>query len=583
MLRSLRWKITIPFTAVILLLLVSIGILASNYVKSIYLKDLQSRQIASARLIADNILGQGLPLDSTGNLDAQTIHWSDVINERVTIIAVDGTVIGESEEDRTKMDNHLNRPEVRAALESGIGNSTRFSHTTGYSMLYTAVAAADQAGSVKAIIRLATPLVEVESSIRQLQATIGGVLLLAAVLILLVSGWIAARISRPLTDLTSAIGQLANPAPLITRSGDGDEIHRLTDSFNGMAARLDALIKENEKEKKRLELVLEHMTDAVLIVDAPGEVLLFNRAAAFLFGSEMTQIGRTLAEVSADHQVVQLWQYCLQTHQPGQASIPLNAGKKQVLAAAIYIPDDSQGYCVLFLQDVTQQQQLEQMRRDFISNISHELRTPLAGIKAMTETLLDGALKDGKNAKRFIERIQIEADALSLMVGELLELARIESGKVPLEKTQVDPGEIARSAIQRLAIQTEQAGITMDLTVQPDLPAIQADPTRLQQVLINILHNAIKFTPAGGHVSVSITSDTNSVRISIADTGKGIPSSDLPRIFERFYKVDRSRSSAGTGLGLSIARHLVEGHGGSISVVSEVGKGSTFTIQLPIA
>ncbi len=581
MFRSLRWRITIPFTAILLLLLFLIGVLTSNFLKSIYINDLQSRQVAEARLIADDLLGQGRLTIPPGDLDTLASHWSEIIQERVTIITIDGTVIGESDEDRLTMENHLHRPEVQSAIKTGIGNSTRFSHTTGYSMMYTAYLGVNQSSSQSVIVRLATPLSEIDGNIRQFQTVILGVLLLVALFIIVIAGWIAARITKPLGELTREVQQLANPHPKISQNHDYDEIRQLTDSFNGMSSRLEALLRENEKERQRLEVVLEHMTDAVLIVDSSGQIVLFNKSSVNLFDIDEASALKTLAEVSMDHQVVDLWQTCIKTHQTNQNRIELKAQRKQVLAGSIFISDDGQGFVILFFQDITHQEQLEQMRRDFISNISHELRTPLAGIKAMAETLLDGALDDQKATKRFIERIQTEADALSLMVGELLELARIESGKVPLNQILIQPGEIVLAAVQRLTIQTEKAGIHLDLYLDPDLPDIMADPARLQQVMINILHNAIKFTPTGGQVSVRVEKTAETITIVIADTGKGIPAGDLPRIFERFYKVDKSRSSSGTGLGLSIARHLVEAHGGIIKVASEVGKGSQFTVQLP--
>jgi len=552
-------------------------------VKSIYLNDLKRRQIAEARLIADNLLGQELILMPSSALDALARHWSDITQERVTIISIDGKVIGESDEDRLIMENHLNRPEVQEALETGVGNSTRFSHTSGYSMMYTAYLGVKESSSQSIVVRLATPLAEIEGNIRQFQAIIIGVLLFVAFLIILIAGWIAARITKPLGELTKGVQQLANPDAKVSQIHDYDEIQQLTDSYNSMSSRLQALLRENEKERQRLEVVLEHMTDAVLIVDANAYVVMFNKSADELFGIERSTGERTLAEVSMDHQVFDLWQTCISTRQAAQKRFELKAQRKQVVVGSIFITDDGEDYVILFFQDVTHQEQLEQMRKDFISNVSHELRTPLAGIRAITETLLDGALNDKKVAKRFIERIQTEADALSLMVGELLELARIESGKVPLNQILIQPEEIVLAAVQRLTIQTEKAGIIMDLNLDPELPVILVDPARMQQVLINILHNAIKFTPSGGCVSVRVVKSSETVEIIITDTGKGIPSSDLSRIFERFYKVDRSRSSTGTGLGLSIARHLVEAHGGNIKVTSEIGKGSQFTIQLPLS
>ncbi len=232
---------------------------------------------------------------------------------------------------------------------------------------------------------------------------------------------------------------------------------------------------------------------------------------------------------------------------------------------------------------MTRQRQIETMRRDFISNVSHELRTPLAALKALTETLQGGALEDPPAAHRFLEQMETEVDSLSLMVSELLELSRIESGRVPLTLAPTRPIDIVTPAFERLYLQAERAGLTLTLECPEELPPVMADATRVQQVVVNLLHNAIKFTPSGGNVTVRAMQQDRAVRFSVSDTGIGITAEDLSRIFERFYKVDRSRATSGTGLGLAIARHLVEAHGGRIWVESEVGKGSTFYFSIPLA
>jgi two-component system phosphate regulon sensor histidine kinase PhoR len=255
---------------------------------------------------------------------------------------------------------------------------------------------------------------------------------------------------------------------------------------------------------------------------------------------------------------------------------------------------------MLLFQNLTQQRFLENVRRDFISNLSHELRTPLASLKALTETLQEGALEDPPAAQRFLQRMDAEVDALSQMVSELLELARIESGRVPLQMQPLSPGDVVSNAVERLSVQAERADLEIILDCPDDLPEIFADPPRLEQVLVNLLHNAIKFTPAGGKILLTTRvadasgmpppiypsetiSRKSGVLFSVQDTGVGIPSDDLPRIFERFYKADRARSSGGTGLGLAIARHSVEAHGGRIWAESVEGQGSTFYFYIPLA
>jgi two-component system phosphate regulon sensor histidine kinase PhoR len=244
-----------------------------------------------------------------------------------------------------------------------------------------------------------------------------------------------------------------------------------------------------------------------------------------------------------------------------------------------------QGHCLVILQDLTRIRRLETVRRDFLSNISHELRTPLASLKALVETLQVGALDDPPAAQRFLYRADQEVDALSQMVEELLELTRIESGKVPLRLAETAVEDVILPPVERLRSQSERRNLELVIDIAPDLPPVLSDAARAQQVISNLLHNAIKFTPVGGTITVraGLNHKGSFVLFSVMDTGFGIPAAELPRIFERFYKADRARSSGGTGLGLAISKHLVEAHGGEIWAKSKEGKGSTFYFSLPVA
>jgi two-component system phosphate regulon sensor histidine kinase PhoR len=248
----------------------------------------------------------------------------------------------------------------------------------------------------------------------------------------------------------------------------------------------------------------------------------------------------------------------------------------------VVIPDQHSSGSLLLVQDLTRIRRLETVRRDFISNLSHELRTPLASLKALTETLQDGALEDPPAARRFIDQIQIEVDALTQMVTELLELSRIESGRLNLDRRPVSPYDLLVSASKRMALQTERANLRLRVECAEDLPQITIDLQRLEQVLVNLVHNAVKFTRAGGEIALVAEPINDFIRFAVRDTGIGIPQEDISRIFERFYRVDKSRTGSGTGLGLSIARHIVEAHGGKIWVESVERHGSTFFFTIPI-
>jgi two-component system phosphate regulon sensor histidine kinase PhoR len=292
-------------------------------------------------------------------------------------------------------------------------------------------------------------------------------------------------------------------------------------------------------------------------------------------------------EVVRNHQLVEAWRRCQQTRQMQSESVELPT-RHQYLQLVV-IPDQHSSGSLLLVQDLTRIRRLETVRRDFISNLSHELRTPLASLKALTETLQDGALDDPPAARRFIDQIQVETDALTQMVTELLELSRIESGRLSLELMPVAPDQLLDSAGRRMRVQAERAGLTLRVECRDDLPKVRIDSQRLEQVLVNLIHNAVKFTRAGGEIALFAdmtpagAAEPGMVIFAVQDTGIGIPTEDVSRIFERFYRVDKSRAGSGTGLGLSIAKHIVEAHGGKIWAESVEGRGSTFYFTMPVA
>jgi two-component system phosphate regulon sensor histidine kinase PhoR len=293
-------------------------------------------------------------------------------------------------------------------------------------------------------------------------------------------------------------------------------------------------------------------------------------------------LGKTLVEVVRHHQLVELWNRCKQTGQSQTASYEISLEKIFVQAGAAPMDSGLPGAVLLVLQDLTRIRRLETLRRDFVSNVSHELRTPLASMKALTETLREGAVDDPPAAQRFLGRMDIEIDTLTQMVEELLELSRIESGRVPLENRAVNPEELVEKAVDRMVLQAQRAGLTIEKNIKLDLGKVSVDFNRLVQVIVNLLHNAIKFTPPGGMIQCGVEENSEGVVFFVQDTGVGIDPESLPRIFERFYKADKARSGGGTGLGLSIARHLVEAHGGRIWAESEPGKGTRVSFVLPI-
>jgi len=393
-------------------------------------------------------------------------------------------------------------------------------------------------------------------------------------------GWRNFRLRHRLDTFTRAIRRTAeNGLSLTDLPEDQKGLEDLSNAVKTLAMAEQKRTSNLDNERARLAAVLEQMTDGVLIADVEGRVKFSNPAAERLFETPDAS-EYTVAEVLRQHQLVEAWQRSRETGEPQEETVELPA--RHLFLQLVVLPDRITGGSLLLVQNLTRVRRLETIRRDFISNISHELRTPLASLKALTETLQEGALEDPTAARRFLGRIETEVDALTQMATELLELTRIESGQVPLELKAVDPSKVLNLASDRMRAQAERAGLSLSVEVSPPVPLIQADAQRLEQVLVNLIHNAVKFTRPGGAVVLSASAEGDFVRFAVRDTGAGIPEDDLERIFERFYKADRARSGGGTGLGLSIARHIVEAHGGKIWAESAEGRGSTFMFTIPI-
>jgi two-component system phosphate regulon sensor histidine kinase PhoR len=484
------------------------------------------------------------------------------------------------------MDNHLNRPEVQRALNTGQGTSIRFSQTVGYEMMYAAAPLVDPDEELTVgVVRVAVPLRDIEREVGELRWTALTGALLATMVAVFLAVVIAERTAQPVRRLTQVAERLAEGelgARILPTTQD--EVGQLTRAFNHMAEQLREEVSHLAEERGRLAAVLENMADGVLITDEVGQVRLINPAAAWLLGvNEARALGFSFAQVVRHHQLVELWEQCRESDREQVEAVEFS--RHGLFLQVIVTPfqeADARGFLVI-LQDLTRVRKLETVRRDFISNISHELRTPLAGLKALVETLRDGAAEDPQAAERFLDRMDGEVDTLTQTVQELLELSRVESGQAPLRLSPTPVEDVVVRPIERLRPQAERGEVEITVILAPMLPQVLADAERVQQVVTNLVHNAIKFTPPGGTVTVSAAVHGDETLISVKDTGVGIAAEDLPRIFERFYKADRARSGGGTGLGLAIAKHIIQGHGGRIWVESVEGEGSTFYFTLPIA
>ncbi|MGB8982673.1 MAG: ATP-binding protein [Anaerolineales bacterium] len=395
-----------------------------------------------------------------------------------------------------------------------------------------------------------------------------------ALILLILAAWYAWRYYKLRRDVDRYAGQVrAREA-----NTDSRQLDNLASAVTSLISTFDLQYSALDSERSRLATLLDQITDGVLIADADGLIQLANPAAGRLFQFS-DPVRHSIAEVVRNHKLVEAWRRCQQTRQMQSESVEVPA-RHQFLQLVV-IPDQHTSGSLLLVQDLTRLRRLETVRRDFVSNLSHELRTPLASLRALAETLQEGALDDPPAARRFIDQIQIEVDALTQMANELLELSKIESGRFALDRSPVAPCDLLNSACRRMQVQAERAEISLRVKGAQDLPPVQVDSQRLEQVLVNLIHNAVKFTRPGGEVVLRAEATGGEIRFAVQDTGVGIPAEELARIFERFYRVDKSRTGSGTGLGLSIAKHIVEAHGGKVWVESIEGQGSTFFFSIP--
>ncbi|WP_397351622.1 two-component system histidine kinase PnpS [Paenibacillus larvae] len=374
-----------------------------------------------------------------------------------------------------------------------------------------------------------------------------------------------------------------------------DEVGELARTINRMAENLQIQMQHIRENEYRLQGVLENMVSGVMMVDQRGTITLVNRSAEDILGySSHELLNKSYLDAGFQLEFTALLADAIETHTRVREELMLHFPQEQILEVHVspIVQGDGQRKGVLVvLHDITAVRRLERIRSEFVANVSHELKTPVAAVKGFAETLMAGALEDKEMARSFLQIIYDESDRLNRLIGDILELSKIESKRIPLQFSPVDVESIVENSIQMMKAEAEKKHITLESCVENEL-YIEADEDRLRQILINLLSNGISYTPEGGRVSIGVefvpslddNPDNERMRIRISDTGIGIPEKDLPRIFERFYRVDkaRSRSSGGTGLGLSIVKHLTELHHGTISVESEAGKGTTFNIELPV-
>ena len=589
-----RLKLNVLFMLLVGFSVLAAGWYSANSYKTNHQNSLRSHMIRELQLIhATMPWPEGLDQAvQAGELHRRAAVLNQTAGIRVTYIAPDGTVLGDSDHEEASMDNHLNRIEVQEALKAGIGSSIRESETLNERRMYVAMAI-QQADGIEGYIRLSMSLNEVNSGLSKMWgALIVGLLLLIA-LAAVVSYRLSLSVTRPLERMTLAAQRMSNMDGTLRVPEDSrDEVGALARALNRMSANLQEQLELVRRNGERLQDVLDNMPSGVVMIGEDGRITLYSRQAERLLGSHAKdRVGRPYTDAKQHHELVGLIREGLETRSPQFQEVYVYAPDERLLQVSL-IPlmqnGDGEPGLLLVLEDVSAIRRLERMRSEFVANVSHELKTPVAAVKGFAETLLAGAMNDEETARSFLTIIHDESERLNRLIGDILELSQIESRRSPLQFSPVDCDAFLTRIRELIAPEAARKNIALTWRVEEGL-FLEADEDRLGQMVINLLQNGINYTPEGGSVQLQMESYREEdaeerVRITVSDTGIGIPKKDLPRIFERFYRVDkaRSRSSGGTGLGLSIVKHLVELHHGSIRVESELGSGSHFIIELPL-
>jgi two-component system, OmpR family, phosphate regulon sensor histidine kinase PhoR len=527
----------------------------------------------------------------TGVPAAGLEHWSleagSRAQARVTVINPQGVVLADSQHDPETMENHANRPEIRQAYAGEVGSSIRHSATLNRDLCYLAMPVS-YGGQPGYVLRLAVPLEDLDAATRAVHLRILEASLAAALVTLVMAYFFSRSFTERIDRLRNFAENLVETRPSAnTLPAGDDELGALGRSLNRTAAQLREFVDRLSLESARREAILSSMVEGVLAVDGGLRVTFCNDSFARLIGAGKPIPERVpLVELVRDPGLLEMISAVLKSGQSLKQRLQLPAGEGRSFEVQIAALGAASGRgAIAILHDITDLERLERVRKDFVANVSHELRTPLTAIRGYAETLLEGALEDNENNRRFVEIIRAHAIRLSNIAADLLVLSELESGAAPAEPERVSVRAAVQSALRTVESEARVRGVTLVSNELQDVE-VRADRVRLEQALVNLLDNAVKFNRPGGEVSVeSCRTADGHARIAIADTGIGIPSEDLSRIFERFYRVDkaRSREVGGTGLGLSIVKHIVERMNGSVEVESKLGKGSTFALRLPAA
>ncbi len=572
--RTLFGRLFLHATAVLLVLLAVGAMVTDRYLTRWEEGRLRARLEAIARTVAVS-LPASLP-----EIQARVAEVSRATGVRLTVVAPGGAVLADSHRDPARMEDHAGRPEIVAARQGRVGTSMRRSATLGEEMLYVAVPG-------DPVVRAALPLREVHQLLGEIRRRV----LLAAVPAVLAALALAFLLSRGLTRRFEAMRRFAAR----TAAGDFDATlpvggsDELADLERGLLALRDALRDEMvrlSRERERLEALIRHLPDGIVVLDSDHRVLRVNPAARRILRLAGPAEGLPGAEVLRHPDLLRALDACRGAggEPPGPVALDWPDPPCRLLVRMVPLTDEAGRPGVLVvLRDVTRQHELERMRSDFIANLGHELRTPLTAIRGAAETLQDAALGDPEAARRFLDTIHRNALRLESLLEDVSHLARIEAGAAPLQPAPLDARDPVRSVVELFRTEAEGAGIDLRCEVPAGEVPLVSDADKIESVLVNLVQNAVRYTPEGGRVTASVEAAGGGAVFAVEDTGIGIPADEIPRVTERFYRVDpaRSRATGGTGLGLSIVKHLVEILGGTLRIESRPGEGTRVTVTIP--
>jgi two-component system phosphate regulon sensor histidine kinase PhoR len=584
---GIRAKLFLASIALIALSFAAADAYLSRAIDSRMTEAVRADLCVRAALIAHDAAGRSDSLDDLAAWDGFADTLGHTSAARVTIIRKDGVVIGDSEVEMDglkKLDNHATRPEVVAALADGQGSSNRMSATVQKRMMYAAVPI-QRDGAVIGVARVARPLRVVDEAVGQARSLVAIASLVAMAMAILMSSLAAEWLSRDARDMTAVARRMtAGDLEARTRVTGNDELGELGQALDQLAASLSKTMGELRAERDLHARVIGGMQEGVLVLDKEGRLLTMNPALRAMLLIPQDSNGKHLLEVVRHAELEALVTKARTKQSTALGEIELGGIKpRRLLVHATPLAGDSGGLLAVFV-DVTDLRRLESLRRDFVANVSHELRTPVTAVRSAAETLKSGAIDDPDRAAalRFVEIIDRNAERLQSLIEDLLELSRLESKEFKLKKERIDAQNVSSIVMGLFKQKADKKGIALSTKISGDLPKLETDQRALEQVLSNLVDNAVKYCPSGSAVTLSAVPQGAATRWTVEDTGPGIAAKHLSRIFERFYRVDagRSREIGGTGLGLSIVKHLVEAMGGEVSVESVVGKGTTFAVVL---